>query len=59
MELLETWLNEKVINLAPTIGESFLASSRQRRAIRPVVLPTEKGEQSQLYQNSHALLISF
>ena len=47
MELLETWLNVKVINLATTLGESFLASSRQCRAIRPVVLPTEKGEQAQ------------
>ena len=27
------------------------------RAIRPVVLPSETGEQAQLYQNSHALLI--
>ena len=27
------------------------------RAIRPVVLPNEAGEQAQLYQNSHALLI--
>ena len=27
------------------------------RAIRPVVLPNETGEQAQLYQNSHALLI--
>lgn len=27
------------------------------RAIRPVVLPNETGEQTQLYQNSHALLI--
>ena len=59
MERLETWLNVKVINLAPTLGESFLASSRQCRAIRPVVLPHETGEQSQLYQNIHALLISF
>ena len=29
------------------------------RAIRPVVLPNETGKQTQLYQNSHALLISF
>ena len=27
------------------------------RAIRPVVLPNETGQQAQLYQNSHALLI--
>ena len=58
MELLETWLNLKVYK-ACVVGESFLASSRQRRAIRPVVLPTEKGEQAQLYRNSHALLNSF
>ena len=29
------------------------------RAIRPVVLPNETGQQAQLYQNSHALLILF
>ena len=27
------------------------------RAIRPVVLPNETGQQARLYQNSHALLI--
>ena len=38
----------------------FLATAtyaQTTRAIRPVVLPTETGEQTQLYQNSHALLI--
>ncbi len=38
----------------------FLVSityAQTTRAIRPVVLPTEIGEQSQLYQNRHALLI--
>ncbi len=38
----------------------FLATAtyaQTTRAIRPVVLPTETGEQAQLYQNSHALLI--
>ncbi len=40
----------------------FLATAthaQTTRAIRPVVLPNENGEQAQLYQNSHALLISF
>ena len=37
----------------------FLATTtyaQTTRAIRPVVLPNEVGEQAQLYQNSHALL---
>ena len=37
----------------------FLATAtytQTTRAIRPVVLPNEIGEQAQLYQNSHALL---
>ena len=48
MELLETWLNLKVYK-ACVVDESFLASSRQCRAIRPVVLPNQTGEQTQLY----------
>jgi len=35
---------------------STFVEAQTTRAIRPVVLPSETGEQAQLYQNSHALL---
>ena len=46
--------------LAATLICLLLATAtyaQTTRAIRPVVLTNEIGEQAQLYQNSHALLI--
>jgi hypothetical protein len=40
-----------------SIVVATVVHAQTNRAIRPVVLPNEIGEQAQLYQNSHALLI--
>ena len=50
---------ESLVNLLFVISLAKMVTAQTTRAIRPVVLPNGTGEQSQLYQNSHALLISF